>query len=358
MERTAGIFSQHRAARGTYYVLVEANSSSWHHNADYRLTVNFNSSSYWEKELNNTILEATAIDFNQPYSGCVNHTGDKDYYQFTLPSDGYIRLDFAHDNLTENYTGWRIKLLDKDSKAIESFSSQWNDPLVSSANIGLPGGTYYVLVEASSSSWHHNADYQLTVNFNSSSYWEKEPNNTILIATAIDFNRPYSGCVNHTGDKDYYQFTLPSDGYIRLDFVHDNLTESYTGWRIKLLDKDSKEIESFSSKWNDPLVSSANIGLTSGTYYVLVEANSSSWHHNADYQLTVLSDPRGSSGDETIPQPVSEPIDGADELLPGEYRESDAAVLDQISITHLIIFGFALLFIMLMAILLIKVRSN
>ena len=300
------------------------------------------------------ISNAKSIALDVPMRDSLPRQDSKNYYKVVLPSDGYIRLDFEHDNLTESYPGWRIKLFDEESKQIESFSSKWNDPLVSSANIGLPGGTYYVLVEAST--YHHKADYLLTVNFNSNSYWEKELNDTILKATAIDFNRPYSGSVNHNGDRDYYRFTLPSDGYIRLDLEHANLTENNPGWRIKLFDEESKQIESFSSKWNDPLVSSANIGLPGGTYYVLVEA--STYHHRADYQLTVLLDPKSSSGDETATQPPSEPLDETGELSADEYRESDVDGLYQINTNHLIVFGFALLFIMLMALLLINARSN
>lgn len=272
---------------GTYYVKVEAASSIRHHDGDYVLTVNYTASDYWEKEPNDTILTATAIEVNSYYNGSVNHSSDVDFFKFELNQDGFVSIDFEHDNLTESYTGWRIILLGEDSMEFERFNSRWNQPVANSSNIGLPAGTYYVKVEAASSVRHHSADYKMKVNFTASDYWEKEPNDTFLTATPITVNRAYKGCINTSSDKDYFSFELASAGSISIDFEHVMIEGNYNGWRISLIDTQSSQLLSFTSQWNEPLVSSEEILLESGTYYILVEAASSVRHHNADYSLTV-----------------------------------------------------------------------
>ncbi|MDZ4132856.1 MAG: hypothetical protein U1E11_06925, partial [Dethiobacteria bacterium] len=187
------------------------------------------------------ISNAKPIDLNTPVIGSLPKGDTKNFYSFTLPSAGYIRIDFEHENLTENHRGWRIKVLSEDSKDLEYFSSRWNQPEVSSANIGLPQGRYYVLVYQEYDV-HNSADYSLTVNYTASDFWEKEPNETILAASENMLNQAYTGSLNSGKDNDYYSFTLPSAGYIRVDFEHENLTENHRGWRIKVLSEDSKDL--------------------------------------------------------------------------------------------------------------------
>ncbi len=272
---------------GTYYVKVETASWSGHHDADYVLRVNYTASDYWEKEPNDTILSATAIEVNRFYSGSVNHSGDVDFFEFELKDDGYISIGFEHANYTESHVGWRIILLDKDSREFDRFTSRWNQPEASSPSIGLPAGTYYVKVEAASSVRHHSADYKMKVNYTASDYWEKEPNDTVLTATPIKVNQAYMGSINRSSDKDYYSFEFSSVGEVTIDFEHAIYEGNYNGWRISLIDAQSNQLLRFTSQWNQPLVSSEEIFLEAGSYYILVEAASSVRHHTADYSMTV-----------------------------------------------------------------------
>jgi hypothetical protein len=308
------------------------------------------------------ISDAKPVQLNTPIRGSLQSYRTKNYYKIDLPSPGYIRIDFEHENLTESYTGWLIKLYDYASQEIEQFSSQWNTPEASSANIGLPAGTYYILVEAHSGGYHNNADYFISVWFNSSDYWEQELNDTILTATTMKLNQPYQGSLNRYRDKDYYEINLSSDGYIRIDFEHENLTESYTGWFIKLYDYASQEIEKFSSKWNTPEASSANIDLPAGTYYILVEAHSGGYHNNADYILTANFDVNALPVAAEMPQSSTNdtdklPFDKSEvSMQPGGAE--DPIQPFSLGALQIIVFFAAVVVIMFTSIMLIKMRSN
>ena len=63
-----------------------------------------------------------------------------------------ITLDFQHDNLTEDRTGWEIELLDENSETINlkddsKLYSKWDKPVVESDGVKLEKGmTYYIRV--------------------------------------------------------------------------------------------------------------------------------------------------------------------------------------------------------------------
>ena len=310
------------------------------------------------------IRNAKPVQLNTPVTGSLPSRSTENYYAINLSEDGNIGIDFEHENLTESYNGWRIRLFDDESKEIERFNSPWNAPLSSSANIGLPAGIYYILVEAGT--YHNNADYILTVNYSSSDYWEKELNDTISAATEVEVNRPYMGSINNRRDKDYYEFNLSEDGYIGIDFEHENLTESYNGWTIKLFDDESKEIERFNSPWNAPLSSSANIGLPAGIYYILVEAGT--YHNNVDYIITVnLAGPDQLSKDilvddgedKTAYEDDGSGEDEAEVLEAEELEDEEAqALLFEVEAFHILAIGAVAAILLLLTIVLVKARSN
>ncbi len=87
-----------------------------------------------------------------------------------------------------------------------------------------------------------------------------------------------------------YSFDITNDGYIGIDFEHENILGTHFGWRVRLYDDQSRLLEEFFSRHNDEKVSSANTGLAAGSYYIQVDFNRSghNWtHSNIDYQLTV-----------------------------------------------------------------------
>ena len=58
--------------------------------------------------------------------------------------------------------GWLVVLADKDGKALKSVTSKWGDTLVSTEQVTLPAGKYYVKVDTSD--YYNSATYVLKVN--------------------------------------------------------------------------------------------------------------------------------------------------------------------------------------------------
>jgi len=238
------------------------------------------------------ISNAKPIEVNSTYIDNLQTRNTRAYYSFTVPSDGFIKIDFEHDNLTSGERGWDIALYNADSQQLEYFYSRWNQPKVSSANIGLKQGQYYIKIYVNTSfGKHNNANYYLTVNYTESDYWEKEPNDTILTASQVDLNQPYKGSFRITSrnisDVDYYVFQLKEDGYVNIIFEHENLTDKKTGWRLMLLDEQSTELDYFTSALNQTKTNSTNVGLPKGIYYVKVYRQMLDEYSNANYTLTV-----------------------------------------------------------------------
>ena len=276
---------------GTYYVQVYGNDSKMEH-IPYELTVNFNESNSYEQEPNDEMKSATAIQLNTTYTGYSTykvysgymHTGDFDYYKFTLDKPGQVTLSMKNH---EDYT-WSFLLQNSDNKIFIDADTENGVKVIdqkitnSKRSVGLPAGTYYVQVYGNDSKMEH-IPYELTVNFNKSNSYEQEPNDEMKSATAIQLNTTYTGYSTykvysgyiHTGDFDYYKFTLDKPGQVTLSMKNHR---DYT-WSFILQNSDNKifidaDTENGVKVTNEKIAyTNKSVGLPAGTYYVRVYGN-------------------------------------------------------------------------------------
>jgi hypothetical protein len=220
-------------------------------------------------------------------------SSDSNTFIFTLESPGSVILEFSHQNLTHNHKGWRIRLCDDRSNEMVSFDSFWNELKTSSPTIGLPAGSYLVIVDTDPASYNYSwnsAQYALTVKYAASECWETESNELFETADPVKTNLAIAGTLKSPSDEDFFTFTLDGPGYVTLDFNHANLTYGQQGWRVRLSDENSNELFDLTSKWNDPTVSGPQVGLPKGRYYVIVDTDPSGLYYTwnaAPYSLTV-----------------------------------------------------------------------
>jgi hypothetical protein len=214
-------------------------------------------------------------------------------YQFTLPKDGRISLDFNHVFINDGLPFWRIIV----------FSNTWEAPLLDFESLGstpninryigyVAAGTYYIRVQTAWGHVHSNVDYALTVNYTENTgAFEVEPNGTMATATEINVNSEITGNLLSGEDIDFYKFTLPKDGRISLNFRHEFINDGLPFWRIILFD----------TSWETPLLDFESLGNTpnlnryigyvaAGTYYIRVQTAWGHVHSNVDYALTVNND--------------------------------------------------------------------
>lgn len=193
--------------------------------------------------------------------------------QISLDEKSAICIEFSHDNLTEDKSGWNINVRNTDGDIVFSFVSRWNKEDTYSPIVGLDSGTYYIDVESTNFS---SAKYHIKILKISEIDFESENNNTVLNADSFgelatnEIKTKY-GSISDYSDVDYYKFQTNDYGVVAFDFQHLNYTDDQNGWRIKLWDSDMNMLYEFTSAWTNTKTGTPNIGIPKGEYYISVE---------------------------------------------------------------------------------------
>lgn len=254
---------------------------------------------YYIRGLDNTVAQrATKIRVNKSVSDHLTDSMDQNWYQVTLPADGYITLQFDHPNQGSEEVQWQMYLYFEDAKqSVPGDGHSWiirgnMDEL--SAEIGLPAGTYFVKIR----SYGGNCDtstYKLRVNYTKSNTCETEENYSYFDrsqADKIQVNTDYTGCIMGSDDVDMFVMTLPYEGYVTLNFSHMILNSSKTYWCVGLYKAEGEQevaVDKWDIKGNENLITSEYI-LPKGTYYILIASGSYSRYDSSTYTLRVNFD--------------------------------------------------------------------
>ena len=240
---------------------------------------------------NNDMGSATAIRINTYVDENISGGDDVDYFKFTLPSRGYISVSFSHDYVDEG-DKWTVQILNANNAVFVEQSFQGRTQTeVTTCDIGLEAGTWYVKVAPYSRYYPCSAAYQFKVNFTATNTWEREFNQNAGSANSIDVNTKYGGCIAYGDDVDFYTFTLDEAGYVSLAFSHEYVNDG-DKWTMDLLNINSASFvsRSFSGRTTTE-TSICKIGLPKGQYYVRVKAYSWYYPSSANYYLTVKYTP-------------------------------------------------------------------
>ena len=277
---------------GTYYIVVIPYDSYYISTVDYCIKVNFTASSVWEKEFNDDYYTSSnPISLNKKYYGTIMDSGDVDWFKFTLTTAGKINIDFSHTYVNTSNKKWSLKLYDSNKNLITGPWSYKGETTKTETteNIGLPAGTYYIVVIPYDSYYISTVDYCIKVNFTASSVWEKEFNNDYYTSsTPISLNKKYYGTIMDSGDVDWFKFTLNSKKKICVSFSHTYVNTSNSKWSLKLYDSDKNQIDWWSYKGNETGSKKTQyITLPKGTYYIVVIPYDSYYISTVDYCLMV-----------------------------------------------------------------------
>ncbi len=256
---------------GTYYVLIE---SGYYHSAnEYAFTVNFTEASNWVKEFNETIVTANPLKTNTFVYGTLISSSDHDWFEFTLPSDGFIWLTFGNEFIDSSSSYWKTTFYNEANTKIYTDSWVGNKTLDrdSDVKLGLPAGKYFVLVE---SGYYNSAKpYHFKVNYTKTNSWETEFNNTIVTANKKSYNTHINGVLQSSSDKDWYSFDVSKSGKVRIALSHDYINSSSSYWKVSIYDSGNNKITSQSFAGNALVTAYSDpIDVQKGTYYILVES--------------------------------------------------------------------------------------
>lgn len=233
-------------AAGNYYVLIK---NVVYTDITYTLEIERSYSDLFETEPNGTEAGADIIGLNSSVSGILNsRIGglDRDHYKIIVKKTGSIKIDFSHPSIEEGNTknGWNIVLMNEKGERLFTGRSLWGNESVGSPEIGLGGGTYYILID-SESFYHNTAQYKLSVTYTESDSWESESNNSFSKADMITADIPVNGLIADCGtdyDFDYYTFDITEKTDIEITFSHAVLDYSRYIFEFSLYDANESGI--------------------------------------------------------------------------------------------------------------------
>ncbi|MBE6789889.1 MAG: hypothetical protein E7535_01700 [Ruminococcaceae bacterium] len=273
---------------GNYRLVVTKGSAFTGDN--YRIDVFTEEGSDYEIECNDNIYRYTSLFSSVPIKGSASYFTDRqdeDWYMFRQYEDGFAELKFEHPPVKDKTTVcWQIILFSENGTVLYSVNSLFTDNMLRSGAVGLKKGNYYVLVR---NRVYTDMTYMLTLSRSDNVTYENEKNDTIATANEITLNSTVTGSVAQmlSGiDRDYFCFAVDAPGAVMLEFSHLPTEEDKDGWNISLLDKNGTALYREISKWSDDILSSPEIGLDTGIYYVLIDSDNL-YLNPDDYYLTV-----------------------------------------------------------------------
>ncbi len=303
---------------GNYRIVVTQGSG---HTADeYSLTVDISYGSEYEIECNDNIYRYTEIYSSVSLKGTASYFTDKqdeDYYMFRMFEDGYAELQFSFPVENDKTTVcWQVFFYSEDGKTFYAEDFRFSDGGGTSGPIGLPKGNYFVVVR---NRVYTDTTYTLTARRTAESSFEVGDNDTKENANRIDLNSTVSGSLSYiknSFDKDWFKFVVSENGYCSVEFAHEAISDSdgKEGWNITLMTESEEVLYTDISLWASDIVSSPDIGLGTGTYYIKIDPEDR--HHNEKtYFLTV-----NFTAAENYETEANNSFSSADELIQGSAK--------------------------------------
>lgn len=270
---------------GTYRLKISDDDYA-SHTGSYEINMTFApAGNYNEVEPNNGTVEAQSIQFNQKINGFLSWDNTADYYKITVERTGQLNLDLSSYVDTLTY----ITLLDEDNNAVidDYVRGSSKNPAKYNESVDVNKGTYYLKVYDEDYS-RHTGKYILNTTFDVANNNDQEPNNGIVEAQKITYNKPITGFLAWDDTVDVYKIdvTVPGKVGIELSSYVDSLTY------IDLLDSNNDTLidEYVRSSSSNPAKFKESIELEKGTYYLKVYDDDYS-RHTGKYTLTVTPPP-------------------------------------------------------------------
>lgn len=291
---------------GKYFVKVASQNA--YYGGNYVIKTTFKASSTWEKESNDTYDTANTAVSGTTYSGDIRTYNDKDYFKTTLSANGYINVKLTHpvvsgQETTNMFVLSVIRKVDKDQYTeVYTTNIRGGDTSVSTPNLGLPKGEYYVKIAGTGNSagtllsgTSYPVNYDVCIKTKTASDREVESNDSAATANSVKNGKTYYGSISSSSDKDYYKIKMSKAGYLQLKFGHKNNQSTSSCYNVVIYNKDNSEIYKFTSTGTETSFTTCKLGLDVGEYYACV--SQASTLYTGDY--TVCMTQKAASGWET-----------------------------------------------------------
>ncbi|WP_078431827.1 pre-peptidase C-terminal domain-containing protein [Metabacillus halosaccharovorans] len=256
---------------GTYRLKIsdgdyESNTGSYEITPTFTSAGNFN-----EVEPNNGTVEAQPLKFNEKLNGFLSWDNTADYFKITVERSGQLNIDLSSYVDTFTY----ITLLDEDNNEVMDGYVQGSskNPAKYIQSVDVNKGTYYLKV--------HDGDYEqntgkyvVNTTFAAANNNDQEPNNGVVEAQKLTYNKSITGFLAWDDTVDMYKIDVTVPGKVGIDLT--SYVDSFT--YIELLNSNNNSLidEYVRSSSGTPTKFKESIELEKGTYYLKV--------HDGDYE--------------------------------------------------------------------------
>ena len=291
---------------GKYYVKVEGQNA--YYGGDYVIKTKFKECSTWEHESNDTYDTANTAVSGTTYSGDIRTYSDVDYFKIKLSENGYIHVKLKHpvvsgQETTNMFVISVIRKVDTDQYTeVYTTNIRGGDTSVSTPNLGLPKGEYYIKVAGTGNTagtllnaTSYPVNYSVCIKAKKAGNREVESNDSVTTANTIKSGKTYYGSISGSKDKDYYKINMSEAGYLKVKFGHKNNGNTASCYNIVIYNKDNSEIYKFTNTGTDTSYTTCKLGLAAGKYYVCV--SQASTLYTGDYTISMTQ--KAASGWET-----------------------------------------------------------
>lgn len=153
------------------------------------------------------------------------------FYKYTAEKAGYFTVNLAQ---TSGKGKWNFSVYDADNGNQELETKSLASNYTSRIYNLRPGKSVYIKVERVQSTDITILDYQLTQDYQyslqvkttESAQWEQEDNDTPAAATSLQNGTWINGSSYKASDVDWYEYTIPENGYFTYDFQGRDLPHS------------------------------------------------------------------------------------------------------------------------------------
>jgi len=163
-----------------------------------------------DKEPNNSIDQAVAINSDQEFTIKINPKGDVDWFKIEIPEQGYLKIKA---NQIPEQIGLEVlfaKLQEWEGKKQKTIRGWHKLP---DALFVEEAGTYYFVLQDDYSDQFSEEEILIKVEF-IKEFDMLEPNNSVEKAKEIKLNSEIKPAIYPKGDNDWFKFKVEKQGYV------------------------------------------------------------------------------------------------------------------------------------------------